>query len=461
MFAKLPVTLTHSILRRQRGAVLMVMLVIVIIGSAAFLVTSLNSSSQQLQRDKLSADALAQAKDALIGYAASVQVSSSSAANQPRPGDLPCPDNHPIGDPNEGTPSTPCNNQADRIGRLPWKKLGLPDLRDSSGERLWYAVSANFKNSTRIGTLNSDTIGTITIRSAAGNILYNGCTSFGAGCPVAGALDAPYGTGAVAIIIAPRSTMQRQDGTQQDRGGAGFNNPVNYLDNVTSVEDNADFVDSSNNGFIHGPVKDVTGKITILNDQVIVISQNDIMQAIQKRVAAEVKSCLDEYAATNSGRYPWAVPLNNIIYSDQSGELFGRIPDTLVNTNSDSGFIMQNVWGICTTHNNNVASTWWQQWREMVFYGLADAYKPVTPPIPVSSCVPVGSCLTVNPPSSVANNKYVVIVSGKMINAQVRTIPADKSNRNNYLEAPNNVVGITFSQNIPSSAFNDTVVYKQ
>jgi hypothetical protein len=32
--------------------------------------------------------------------------------------------------------------QAERLGRLPWKTLGLPDLRDGDGERLWYAVSS-------------------------------------------------------------------------------------------------------------------------------------------------------------------------------------------------------------------------------------------------------------------------------------------------------------------------------
>jgi type II secretory pathway pseudopilin PulG len=474
MSANLPVTLTHSSLRKQQGAVLMVMLVIIIIGSAAFLVTSLNNSSQQIQRDKITADALAQAKEALISYAASVQISYSTASNQPRPGDLPCPDTNDDGIAEPSCGDAAGSSQTSRLGRLPWKTLGIPELRDSTGEHLWYAVSNNFKNNTRTATLNSDTPGTITVRSIEGNILYNGCTSFGASCPLPGALDAPYGTGAVAIIIAPGSVMPRQDGTQQDRSAAGINNPVNYLDNVTGVEDNADFVDSTTNGFIQGPVKDVTGIVTIVNDQINVITQDNIMQAVQKRVASEVKNCLDLYAINNYGRYPWAVPLNYIdpvimspsaAYDDKSGTLFGRIPSNMGYTKSDSVYMsvfMNDSWEpVCMTHTGITASTWWKQWREMVFYGVAKTYKPVSPPTTSPDCTPPGECLTVNPPSSVANNKYVVIVAGRIIGTQARTTAADKSTLNNYLEAPNNGGGISFSQNTPSSTFNDTVVYKQ
>ncbi|MHB1237361.1 MAG: hypothetical protein ACYCY7_07345, partial [Gallionella sp.] len=67
----------------QHGGVLLVMLVILVIGAAALLVSALNSSSLKIARDKTTADALAQAKDALIAYAAS---------DPNRPGELPCPD---------------------------------------------------------------------------------------------------------------------------------------------------------------------------------------------------------------------------------------------------------------------------------------------------------------------------------------------------------------------------------
>lgn len=426
---------------QQRGAALMVMLVIMVMGATTILVSSLNSTAMQIKRDKITADALAQAKEALIGYAVKVQISSSNAANQPRPGDLPCPDTDNDGKSGDATYTT-CNLQSQRIGRLPWKTLGLPDLRDGSGERLWYAVSTNFKNSTRIGTLNSDTTGTITIRNAGGSVVNDGATT----------------SGVVAVIIAPGNVLQRTDkSSPQDRSSTGINAPENYLE-VANGEDNANFTDvSSTDGFIQGIIKDNNGNV-ILNDQLLVITQDNIMQTAQKRVAVEVKLCLNEYAINNNGRYPWAVPLNDLTsYQDNTNQIFGRIPDDFTNTVINSGS-MTNKWGItCNTHNNNTPSTWWKNWREMVFYGLADAYKPVNPPSTPATCP---TCLTVNPPSAAANNKFVVIVAGKILAGQIRISIADKGTLSNYLETPNSGGATTFAQGASSATFNDTVIFQ-
>ena len=444
---------------KQRGAALMVMLVIMVIGAAVFLVSALNSSALQTKRDKITADALAQAKEALIGYAVGVNFTGGLE----RPGDLPCPDmdNNGIAEPSCG--SAAGSNQAKRLGRLPWKTLGIPDLRDGSGERLWYAVSNNFKKSTRTAVLNSDTPGTITIRSLDGNVVNDGSTT----------------SGAVAVIIAPGDGLTRQDNVSQARGctvGVDCDatgkctsaspttvpkcNPVNYLDIATvggSTEDNANFIDSSaTNGFIQGRIKANSGQL-IVNDQLLVITQDVIMQPMQKRVAAEVKQCLTDYAAQgqNNGRYPWAAILDASTaptYGDVSDTLFGRLPDIFSETLADSGGGMKNGW---TTICNMNLGSWWSNWKEMVFYGLADAYKPVNPPSTLTTCP---TCLTVNPPSSTADKKIVVIVAGKKLGGQLRTSNMDKGTLSNYLEAPNSGGATTFSQGTPSATFNDTVV---
>lgn len=438
---------THSIKRRQDGAVFIVMLVVLVMGIAAFFVNSLNSVTVQIKRDEVTANAMAQAKEALIGFAVKVQISSSNGANQPRPGDLPCPDTD-----NDGE-DDPCGNadgstgQDLRLGRLPWKTLGIPDLRDSSGERLWYAVSNNFKNrTTRSAILNSDTPGTITIRNSGGNIIHNGSAA----------------NGAVAIIIAPGDPLSRYDNLQQNRIPANVNNPLHFLDctgnvinpGVCDIEDNASFTDSSaTDGFIQGKIKDADGNITI-NDQLLIITQDNIMQAVQMRVAAEVKRCLNEYANSNSGRYPWAVPLNDLSYHDSSNLLFGRIPDDFTNTVNDGAVPMTSSWEVmCNTHTSNTPGTWWNSWREMVFYGLADAYKPS------SSTTTCPTCLTVSPPSAIADKKFVVIVAGKMLTGQTRTNASDKSTLSNYLEAPNSGGATSFSQGGFTTTFNDTVVF--
>ncbi len=449
----------HHYPGRQRGAALMVMLVILVMGTAAFLVSSLSRSALQAERDQKTADALAQAKEALIGYATSVAL---TPAGSKRPGDLPCPDTN-----NDGLAEVSCGNasgstgQTQRIGRLPWKTLGLTDLRDGSGEHLWYAVSNNFKNNTRTtctapgqaGCLNSDTIGTITVRAPDSSVQYNG--------------DAAAGTGVVAVIIAPGDVLRRTDkASPQDRSASGVNAPENYLD-IANGEDNANFTDgSATDGFIQGKIKDSNDNI-ILDDQLLVITQDNIMQAIQKRVVAEAKQCLNEYASpTNggTGRYPWAAkldPTQPTNYDDTSNRLFGRVPDTpFEKTKDDSGDQMNDTWaGNC---NINSTSGWWLNWKEVVFYGLADAYKPVDPPTTpaANACAPAGACISVNPPSSTVDKKFVVIVAGKKLAGQVRSSNADKGTLSNYLEAPNSGGAITFSQGAPSATFNDTVVFQ-
>lgn len=469
--------------RKQQGVALMIMLVIMIMGVVTYMVNSLNSSAPQIGRNIKNATVLAQAKEALIGYATSVNLTSGTA----RPGDLPCPDID-----NDGYQELSCGNasgstgQALRIGRLPWKTLRLPDLRDSSGERLWYAVSNNFKYSTKTtctnsnltGCLNSDTTGTITVYGSGGSILNTANTS----------------TGAVAVIIAPGAVLQRQDGVAQTRGctvgvdcdaaekctsspatAVAKCNPANYLDTATVAgitEDNASFVDgSTSNGFIQGRILNGNGQI-IVNDQLLVITRNQVTPLLEKRVAAEVKNCLTEYAAMpqnqgpppNQGYYPWATARTAgtpVVYQDSDQLEFGHIPDMpFEQTCHDTGGSncssvqsggMENSWGAtCTLTNSN----WWVNWKEKVFYGFAHSLRPHD----LShnhACAINTSCLTVNPPNSSADKPFVVIVAGNIIGSQTRP----SNNFANYLEGNNSDGTSPFEQSPASSTFNDWVTF--
>src|SRR5574340_1734267 len=136
----------------QRGQVLLGIVVILGIFLGALFYTFVSPAHYTTERDKITNAALAQAKDALIGYA---------AKHATRPGALPCPDIFNTGN----APGLSGNNCQSYIGRLPWKSLGLTDIRDGSGERLWYALSPNFRNlNPPTGpVLNSDTPGQITV----------------------------------------------------------------------------------------------------------------------------------------------------------------------------------------------------------------------------------------------------------------------------------------------------------
>lgn len=455
--------------RREHGSALLIILTIIGLGAASLLVSALNKANSQIERDKITAAALAQAKEALIGYAAGVNLSNPG----PRPGDLPCPDIN-----NDGSAEPACGNAAGstgqnlRLGRLPWKSLRLPDLRDGNGERLWYAVSNNFKISTRTtctspgmaGCLNSDTSGTITVKDSNGNIIFDGTGT----------------TGAIAVVFAPGSSFTRQDGYVQNRACTPCNaqdvctaspatntprcNPTNYLD-IALGEDNANFQDSNTNGFIQGPIS--AAGATILNDKLLTITLGDLMPTIEKRVAGEVLACLTEYAAklSNQGRYPWAAPLNPSAapsYSDTSVSRFGRIPDTLfAATKSDSGNVMDDSW----TGNCRITSSsgWWLNWKELVFYAVADAYKPVLAPMP-PACGTTGTCLTVNPPSATANKQVAVFVAGRRLagvaSGQPRTSNNNKGTITNYLENQNSTPSDgTFERNAITPTFNDATTF--
>ncbi|MBK7357421.1 hypothetical protein [Propionivibrio sp.] len=340
------------------------------------------------------------------------------------------------------------------IGRLPWKKLGLPDLRDSSGERLWYAVSDNFKNSPRTtctspgqpGCLNSDTPGSLTVRNSNGTIVNDGAGT----------------TGAMAVIIAPGSVLTREDGVIQVRDAANANNPVNYLD-IGNGEDNTTFANGSTDGFINGVVHGADN-VVLVNDRVLAISYEDLMPLLEKRVTSEVANCLKDYAADplNQGRLPWAADIvasAGGVYSDSASTRFGRLPGTFINTVASSGISpMKNGWtALC---NVNLGS-WWPNWSELVFYALADAYKPQPIP-PLPTC---GLCLTVNPPSSVADKRFAVIMAGRRLTGvsggQPRSTVPNKSVIANYLEDQNATpADDVFSANPSGSTFNDHLLYQ-
>jgi hypothetical protein len=249
---------------RQQGIALVVILLVLGSGALYALLRTLNQNNLQTERDRKTTEALVVAKQALIGYAVSVNL---QAWRPERLGDLPCPDTNSNGESESECGNEAGSNQATRLGRLPLKTLDLPSLRDGYGEHLWYAVSNNFKASRRHMPLNSSTHGTITVRDGKGNIVHNGTNN----------------TGAIAVIIAPGPPLLRQ-GILQIRSGTGTENSANYLD-ISPDEDNANFSDGTLDGFING---DLSNNV---NDRISIITYQDLMPLIDKRVVGEIKLC--------------------------------------------------------------------------------------------------------------------------------------------------------------------------
>jgi hypothetical protein len=236
-------------LNYERGVAMLLLVVILALGSGAVFFSLYSPASHTVNEGQTNAAVLAQARDALIGRAASATS---------RPGSLPCPDTDNDGFENWAVGMVACANY---VGRLPWRTLGLPDLRDGSGERLWYALSANFRDHALVQPLNSDTAGQLTITgiSPASNV--------------------------VAIIFAAGPVR----GSQM-RNAANENNVAHYLEGENN---NGDLI------FTAATASDT------FNDRLLPLTSDALFNVVAVRVAKDVRQALEQYRATN-GYYPFA-----------------------------------------------------------------------------------------------------------------------------------------------------------
>jgi hypothetical protein len=115
--------------KRQHGATLTVLVVLIAsaLAVAATVIVQRASSREPARLDE--ARNLALAADALRGFAFARRCVDTSV---PLPDLLPCPDAAAT----EGVSASICPGLTQ--GWLPWRTLGLPPLRDTSGTCLWY-----------------------------------------------------------------------------------------------------------------------------------------------------------------------------------------------------------------------------------------------------------------------------------------------------------------------------------
>jgi hypothetical protein len=264
---------------RQSGYAMLLALVILVLGSLYGLMQGLSEATAQNKREDHDQAVLRQARDALIAY---------SALRPNRPGALPCPDANNDGD-SEGAA---CGLPSTRTGRLPWRTLGLPDLRDSAGETLWYAVSRCFLERP-YGTDLADCPNGYRINS-----------DLRGGLSVTGL--APQNE-VVAIIFAPGAALGGQD-----RSPAGSLNPANYLEGENG--------DATNDLFATLTAcvgADCPGGP--FNDKVLVIRAQDLFPVVENMVAKRLETEIapltryyrDRWAALGGpGFFPFAVPFD-------------------------------------------------------------------------------------------------------------------------------------------------------
>ncbi len=384
---------------RQRGQALLLALLVLGVAGGAALFSYYRPATLTLENDQKTADALARAKAALIGYALR---GSDGATNPQRPGEFPCPDTD-----NDGFDDGTC--VAGRLGRIPWKTLGIPEPKDSAGETLWYAIAGPFRvSNVNSSPINSDTRGNITVFAADGTTQLT-----------------PQ---AVAVIFAPGQALggQNRDPNTTVECTTSPSSPVaqnrcaaNYLE-TSAGRNNA----TTNGPFINGQ------RSPTYNDRVLYITTPDFIPAVEMRVGIELKNAL-----SSSQRYPWAANFSintattpcskgdgtNVScpsYINLSMDRFkrGRFPSNAALTGLPSWF----------TYNN---------WHNVIYYGVAElAANTDTASVP--NCTSLATCtLSVDGTPGVA---ALFFTPGTPLNVNWRLSGVPDNNLGHYLEDASN-----------------------
>ncbi len=249
--------------RRARGYIVLALTIVLAATSSFHLIRRLHAE----QRDHAKAEtraALADARAALIGYAASYPDRVNARFG---PGYLPCPARRSGG---VAGPACSVSGQT-TVGYFPWHTLRTRQTFDGSGAALWYAVDQSFRYNPK-------------------KIPHNNETS--------GALDVD-GEAVVAVVIAPGHPLAGQ------------------LQRVRRPLARDQFLEGPNAGA--SLEKFATSNDESGNDIVAAITTRDIWRAAEARVLSGVKQALLDYASNNHGRFPWLAPYDNpLIYSPQS-----------------------------------------------------------------------------------------------------------------------------------------------
>lgn len=255
---------------RQNGAALLVTVALIGLGVIAILVSRLNSSEIANKRIRADQESLAQARDALIAWS----LQRGRDIGTERPGELPCPDTN-----NDGIEEGTC--AAGRLGRVPWRTLGIDAPRDSTGEILWYACAGTMRKfNSNNSPINSNTRGNLTVYAADGTSVVRSDVVFilfAPGAPVA----AQDRSNAVATCPTTGTTLARS------------NCASNYLDSANG----------RNNATNNGPF--IAGERSVaFNDAVTFVTTDHFIHQVEQRVALEAKLQLKKYETTN-GHLPF------------------------------------------------------------------------------------------------------------------------------------------------------------
>lgn len=454
--------------KRQTGAALLLMMLVVIVGAAAVLVTKLNRNAAQIAASSRTVDALAEARDALLGFALSYPDRMPGESVQ-----LPCPDLDDTGGTLAGESHTAsCGAPGvSMLGRLPWKTLGIAAPTDAANECLWYVVSGEHKSAgaATAPMINPDSNGQLTLYQAETGGLIAGSR------PEDRLVAMVFAAGPIRPGQNRQAVSQPGQQCSDDFSAAAFLD----FDPGTGISNASQPGGAGIDAFVRA-----AGAAVSINDRVMMITRKDLADGVYQRhdhesrmrnLAAAIAACVANYGASNPGgpddrRLPWpaAVPMADYRQDSQyddvaGGPLSGRLADIADDSNAATGNSILRVLSDC---DSAAVPGWspdlfalWQNWKDHFFYYVSSSFSPVsaTP----NSCI---DCVTVNGGAQVA---AVVIYAHRRLDTLLQrrnAPPLDTDTRDdigNYLESANSLNhpylagSVDLESRAPDGGFND------
>lgn len=327
--------------RSQSGAALILIMFILGLAIAAYTIKAFTAASMQARQDEETMKTLGEAKAALIAWAVS----------NPNPGQMPFPDRATDGD-YDGFSDCFSKNlttfkykfllgQLPIYGQtspcvLPWNGLGGNWL-DSQNNRLWYAVSRNLVHDYEL--LSNDPTSEPVINPGMINGPYSNPPYLRQGHTTAYPWFQVYDANGVllsdrvaAVIIAPGSPINNQN-RSATADPDQFLDQVVMSDGITYKNYGFPIDDSDIQKFIVGQNGKTVSDTDLryqhpyhFNDKLVYITIDELMAALEKRVANEARNALKQYQV-DYGVFPYAAPLGSInSYSCIDNTTSGLLP---------------------------------------------------------------------------------------------------------------------------------------
>ena len=298
---------------KQRGAALLLFVIALVMAASYVLLKKVNQGSSDARRDNYTLQQLKLAREALRGYALNgLDIVTATT----KPGRLPCPDYNLDG--NLDGLSDPCISSGINIqpGRLPWRTLGVGELRDASNEPLWYVPAIEFDGATAINSNIDNT-----------PLRINGGI-------------APL----VAIVLAPGAVLGSQ--SRPPGNPVAQLNPAQYFEDINALGGTA---------YVTTPANSATP----FNDRLLAIRLDRFMPLLEQRVLRELAGKLKLAPAFPNPAETGTTDCNN------------SIPDGLLPTSVKAGTSCD-----VTSAALPVYPDWFvsDNWQKLIWYAMKPGY---------------------------------------------------------------------------------------